>query len=70
MSRPLKSVYVTEVKVTDPDSGTIVTVGIYKDPDSNGLFGVEKLFLEQMGRKVPSPYNECTILICDETLRR
>jgi len=70
MSKQLKAVYVTELKVEDPDSGTSVTLGIYKDLDSNGLFGVEKKFLEQMGPQVQSPYNKCTILICDDILRR
>ena len=65
MSKRLKAAYVTEVKIEDPDSGALVTVGIYKDPDSNGLFGVEKLFLEQIGRQVPSPYNGDTMLNCD-----
>jgi hypothetical protein len=51
-AKHLKAAYVTEVKVEDPDSGTIVTVGIYKNPDSNGLFGVEKRFLEQIGQHV------------------
>jgi len=45
MSKQLKAAYVTEIKVADPDSGTRVTIGIYKDPESRGLFGVEKLFL-------------------------
>lgn len=70
MSKHLKAAYVTEVKVENPDSGTIVTVGIYKDPDSNGLFGVEKRFLEQIGQHVQSPYNEDTMLNCDGILRR
>lgn len=70
MSKHLKAAYVTEVKVEDPDSGTIVTVGIYKDPDSNGLFGAEKRFLEQIWQHVQSPYNEDTLLNCDGILRR
>ncbi len=60
MSKHLKAAYVTEVKIEDPDSGNIVTVGIYKDHDSNGLFGVEKLFLEKIGqchrRTMRTPY--------------
>jgi hypothetical protein len=70
MFKQRKAAYVTEVKVEDPRTGTLVTVGIYKDPDSNGLFGVEKLFLEQIGQQVQSPYNENTRLTCDGILRR
>jgi hypothetical protein len=68
MSKQLKAVYVTEVKVKDPDSETRVTVGIYKDPESKGLFGVEELFFDHIGEQVRLTYNEDTMLICGESL--
>lgn len=67
MSEPPKAAYVTEIKVIDPDTQIRVTIEIYKDPDSKGLFGVEELFLKQIGRQVPSPYNENTMLTCDRS---
>ena len=70
MTRPSKAVYITEVTIQDPDSGTRVTIGIFKDPLSKGLFGVERLFLEQIDRDVQSPYNECRKLTCAQTMRR
>ena len=66
MSKRLKAIFITEVKVQDPDSGAKMTVGIYKDPESRGLFGIEDMFLEQIERDVRSPYNEHTILICNK----
>jgi len=61
-----KALYVTEIKVEDPDSGTHITIEIYKDPKSNGLFGVERMFIEQIGPQVQSPYNECITLTCEK----
>ena len=65
MPKLLKAHYVAEIKVTDPDSQLRVSLVIYKDPDSNGLFGVEEMFLNQIGQNIPSPYNYDTVLNCD-----
>lgn len=67
MPDKLKALYVTKIGVKDPNSGIIVSVGIYKDPESNGLFGVEVSFLEQTGNQVWSPFNKGTVLICEKT---
>ncbi len=42
-----KAILVTEVTVTDPQSGGEVQVSIFKDPKSGGMFGVDSSYIEQ-----------------------
>lgn len=42
-----KAVLISEVTVTDPDTGGEVQVSIFKDKTSGGIFGVDSSFIEQ-----------------------
>ena len=43
-----KAILVSEVTVTDPDTGGEVSVSIFKDSSSGGMFGVDSSFIEQL----------------------
>ena len=52
--------YVTKVTVKDPDSGFDVEVSIYKDQFSDGLFGIDSSYLDQVCNDkivIDSPFN-------------
>lgn len=42
-----KANFVKEVVVTDPDTGGEVSVSIFKDESSGGMFGVDSSYIEQ-----------------------
>ncbi len=48
--------FVQEVEIVDPDSGQPVSVAIYKDPVSGGLFGIDSSYVEQVRDDVPNPF--------------
>ena len=62
----VKATYVTTVTVTDPDSGSPVDIQVYKDPESEAMFGVDASFLDQVTFTMPSPFNKGTVLVCME----
>ena len=62
----VETIYVGEIGVTDPETGNTVEVEIHKDPQSNGMFGIDAQFLDQMRSDIPSPFNENTILHLSE----
>jgi hypothetical protein len=41
------ALFVSQVTVTDPDTGNPVQVSIYKHENSGGMFGVDSSFIEQ-----------------------
>jgi hypothetical protein len=60
--RQMRAKFVCCVNVTDPDTGNEVEIEIWKDPESDGLFGVDASFCDQVNHVVPSPFNEGTLL--------
>lgn len=57
---------IEEINVTDPDTGGIVPVCLYKDQASGAIFGIDSSFLEQEVGEIsindniviPSPFNK------------
>jgi len=62
----VKSIYIEEYIVIDPDTGSDVHIEIYKDVESGGLFAIDSSFIEQISHEIPSPFNSNTALILDE----
>lgn len=62
-----QAVFVTEVTVTDPDSGMPVEVSIYKDTVSGGLFGVDTSYVLSLGDEgtVIEPFNGQSVLLLE-----
>jgi len=63
-----RAVFIKAVDVVDPDSGEIVEVEIWKDPEANALFGIDATYLDQVAggemAEVQSPFNpEITLLL-------
>jgi hypothetical protein len=55
----MKTKYITEVEVLDPDSQHIIQVAIYKDLASGAMFGLDSSFVEQVDPDtIPSPFNK------------
>lgn len=63
---PYKTKFITEITVTDPDSGGEVEIEIHKDMQSGALLGIDSSFIEQMADIIPSPYNEGERLFLSE----
>lgn len=53
----IDAIKITEVVVKDPDTNGDVTVEIWKDPVSGGIFGIDSSFLEQYTDVIRSPFN-------------
>ena len=66
LQRIIKAKFVDAITVIDPDSKGEVIVEIYKDPVSDGMFGVDSSFIEQVDNIVPSPFNKNVQLKLDE----
>jgi hypothetical protein len=58
----VNATYVTAISVTDPDTGGKVDVEIWKDPSSDGIFGIDASFLDQVSESIASPYNPGVML--------
>jgi len=55
----MKTEYITEVSVLDPDSQHTIQVAIYKDLASGAMFGLDSSFVEQVDPdSIPSPFNK------------
>ncbi len=55
--------FITEIKVTDPDTGNIIEVEIFKEIQSGGIFGVDSSYLlaneeEDETVTLPSLFND------------
>ena len=66
-----KAKFVTSVTVIDPDSGGEVNVEIYKDSQSDGMFGIDSSFVEQVFDEdepvlLPSLFNENNTIELEE----
>jgi hypothetical protein len=62
----LTAKFIQEVEITDPETGGVVPVEIWKDPESGAMFGVDATWLDQVGTQVPSPFNPGTMLVLPE----
>jgi len=60
----MKTKFVTEIIVIDPDSGNEVGVAIYK-LENGGMVGIDSSFIEQDIGPVYSPFDENTELEID-----
>ena len=49
--------FIKEIIVIDPDTGVEVHVEIHKDSESEGIFGVDASYLDQLSSVVNSPFN-------------
>jgi len=56
--KKVKTIYIKEISVIDPDSKLEVHVGIYKDTQSGGIFGVDSSFLDQTDEDIVSPFSK------------
>ena len=56
-ANPIEAVYVTDVHVTDPDSGLPIELEVWKDPVSGGLLAIDASFVERVGEVITSPFN-------------
>jgi hypothetical protein len=54
--------FVSDIEVTDPDTGNICDVEVWKDTESGAMIGVDFSFLEAGDRRIPSPFNKGTVL--------
>ena len=54
--RMSKAIFVKTVTVKDPDTSGSVEIGIYKDEESGGMFGVDASFLEGTEEPVYNPF--------------
>lgn len=54
----MKTKFVKEVIVIDPDTGNEVGVGIYKLETGGGMIGIDSSYLEQDVGPVYSPFDE------------
>lgn len=56
-ANPVEATYVRDVSVTDPDSGLVVDLEVWKDPESGGMFAIDASFVDQVNEVVVSPFN-------------
>ena len=49
--------YVGPMTVVDPDSGGVVELEVWKDPQSGGIFAVDASYLEGVTDMIPSPFS-------------
>ena len=67
-----KAKYLETVTVVDPDTGGDVHIDIFKDSQSNGIFGIDASYLEQVPEEgeailMQSPFEDNTsLLLVDE----
>lgn len=59
MSEPtvVNASFITQIVVTDPDTGAPVEMEAWKDPTSGGLFAIDASFLDDVAEEIPSPFN-------------
>ena len=58
MPELIEAIFIQGVKVVDPETKGEVAVGIWKDPVSGGIFGLDESFVHQMTEQViPSPFD-------------
>jgi len=59
MSEPavVNASFITQIVVTDPDTGARVEMEVWKDPTSGGLFAIDASFLDDVTEEIPSPFN-------------
>ena len=62
MNKP-ETIFIKEIMVTDPDTGSQVPVEIHKDKHSGGIFGVDATFIEQKSDYVRSIFNDYRITL-------
>lgn len=62
-----KAIFIQEVSVTDPESEAPVSISIYKDKTSGGMFGVDSSFLETLeeDENVTEPFNGNKVVLVD-----
>jgi hypothetical protein len=58
----MKTRFLLEITVADPDTGNLVVVEIHKDPVTGALFGVDAGFAEKRSRRVASLFDPGTAL--------
>lgn len=56
-NKTTRPVFIEEIAIQDPDTKEMVEIEIWKDKTSNGIFGVDSLFLEESSSNIPSPFN-------------
>lgn len=64
----MKAQYIKEVIIIDPDSKGEVSVAIFKDETSGGMFGIDSSYLDQCFKdgaviKVPSVFNKGKVVL-------
>lgn len=64
--KKVRCVYQKDAEFTDPDTKGIVTLEIWKDPESGALVGIDESYLASVQEQVFSPYNKNTILLMKE----
>ena len=64
---PVEAVYVQDISVIDPDSGRPVTLELWKDPESGGMFAIDESFVDQVEEVIVSPFNTKHFLHLSET---
>jgi len=52
---PMKTRFLLEITVADPDTGDLVVIEIHKDPLTGALFGVDRCTAEKQSRQIASP---------------
>ena len=62
-----KAIFIQEVSVTDPESDAPVSISIYKDKTSGGMFGVDSSFLDTLeeDENVTEPFNGNKVELVD-----
>lgn len=50
--------YLQDVDILDPDSKGYVTLSVYKDPKSGGVFAIDSSYLDQVTDIVPLPFTK------------
>lgn len=62
-----KADFVTEITVTDPDTQAPVHVAIYKDRESNGMFGVDSAYILTLSDDDPvvEPFNGGKVMLVE-----
>ena len=58
MNKKVKTIYIGEISVIDPDSKLEVHLGVYKDTQSGGIVAIDSSFLEQTDQEVISPFSK------------
>ncbi len=48
--------FITEIIITDPDSGGNVSLEVWKDSQSGGIFAIDSSYLEQVNNTIPNVF--------------